>query len=175
MEGSQASRRRRVYEVLEVAHSGDRLSLVVDVALIVLVAANILAIILESIDSLFVRYGPFFTVFETFSVAVFSLEYGLRIWSAPERETVEVQTPWQKRRAHAITPLALADLLAIMPFYLTALLPFDLRFLRVLRLLRIFKLTRYSRAMSMLMQVLYTERRAFGAALSLLFVAVIDR
>ena len=165
--------RRRVYEVLEVASPGDRLSQIVDVALIALVAANIAAIILESIDSLFVSHGAFFATFETLSVMVFTVEYGLRIWSASEREAPAGASSWQKRRAHAASPMAVADLLAILPFYLTGLFQMDLRFLRVLRLLRIFKLTRYSRAMSLLLQVLYTERRAFGAALSLLVVAVI--
>ena len=163
--------RRRVYEVLEVASPDDRLSWVVDFALISLVAANILAIILESIDALFVRYGSFFASFEAVSVFVFSIEYFLRVWSAPERETPE--TPWRQRRAHMLSPLAIADLLAIVPFYLTAIFQVDFRFLRVLRLLRILKLTRYGHAMGMLLSVLYSERRAFGAALSLLIVAVI--
>lgn len=168
--------RRRVYEVLEVASPDDRLSRVVDFALISLVAANILAIILESIDSLFVRYGSFFASFETVSVFVFSLEYFLRVWSAPERQTPgarEAISAWRQRRAHMLSPLAIADLLAIVPFYLTAIFQVDFRFLRVLRLLRILKLTRYAHAMSMLLSVLYSERRAFGAALSLLIVAVI--
>ena len=165
--------RRRVYEVLEVASPDDRLSRIVDFALISLVAANILAIILESIDSLFVRHGSFFASFETVSVFVFSLEYFLRVWSAPERETQGAISAWRQRRAHMLSPLAIADLLAILPFYLTAVFQVDFRFLRVLRLLRILKLTRYAHAMSMLLSVLYSERRAFGAAFSLLIVAVI--
>lgn len=73
----------------------------------------------------------------------------------------------------ALTPMALVDLLAILPFYLGMFFSLDLRFLRVLRLLRIFKLTRYSSAMSLLLKVLQDERQAFGAAFSILIIIMI--
>ncbi|MDP0497693.1 MAG: ion transporter [Verrucomicrobiota bacterium JB024] len=76
------------------------------------------------------------SVFEIFSVLVFSVEYVIRLsLSRPPR-------------AYALSFLGIADLLAILPFYLG--LGLDLRALRgfrLLRLFRIFKLVRYSRAM----------------------------
>jgi voltage-gated potassium channel len=66
--------------------------------------------------------------------------------------------------------MALIDLLAILPFYLTLSLSVDLRFLRVVRLLRIFKLTRYSSAMTVLLSVLREESSSLFAALFVLLV-----
>lgn len=65
---------------------------------------------------------------------------------------------------YVLSPMALIDLFAIMPFYLPMILPVDLRFLLMLsltRLLRIFKLNRYSESLNMLGRVLKREREQF--------------
>ena len=69
--------------------------------------------------------------------------------------------------------MALIDLFAILPFYLSFFFTIDLRFLRVLRLLRVLKLTRYSSAMSMLLDVLRRESNTFFASFFLLLVLLI--
>ena len=56
--------------------------------------------------------------------------------------------------------MMIIDLLAILPFYLYLLVPFDLRALRVLRLFRLFrllKLLRYSPALLTLKRVVARE------------------
>lgn len=165
--------RRRTYEVLEVSTSGDMLSRVVDLSLIVLISANVGAVVLESMPALFTSYRELFIAFEQVSLVVFSAEYALRLWAAREAPGAERTTPAKLRWSYARSPQALVDLAAIAPFYLSAVLPLDLRFLRVLRLLRVFKLTRYSGAMNMLLEVLYRERRGFGAALSILAIVMV--
>ena len=67
-----------------------------------------------------------------------------------------------------LTPLALIDLVAILPFYLAFLLPVDLRFMRVFRLVLIFKLTRYQVSMSLLARVLRNEAGPIAAAVFVL-------
>lgn len=49
--------------------------------------------------------------------------------------------------------MAIIDILAIAPFYLSAFFTIDLRFLRILRLLRMVKLTRYSSGMNRMAEV----------------------
>lgn len=58
--------RRRVYEILEVARPGDTLSRVVDISLVSLVAVNVLAVVLNSVDDLVTRHEAVFEVFEFF-------------------------------------------------------------------------------------------------------------
>ncbi|MCP4005667.1 MAG: ion transporter [bacterium] len=162
-----------MHDVLEVAHTGDLTSRVVDVFLVTLVATNVLAVILESVESYSQQYEVFFTTFEQLSVLFFSLEYGLRVWAIAEAREYETDSSWKRRLQFMFTPLALADLLAILPFYVSGIFGVDLHSMRVLRLLRIFKLTRYSAAMTMVLSVFRSESRAFGAALFILFVALI--
>ncbi len=165
-----AAVRQRVYEVLEVGRPGDRLSRWVDLCLITLVATNLLAVILESVEWIRDVFAVEFARFELLSVAVFSLEYLLRLWTAG---IATGQRGWRARWSYVRQPLAVADLLSIAPFYFAALFDMDLRFLRVLRLLRALKLTRYSGALRMLFDVVHQERKALGSALFILVVMLV--
>lgn len=72
------------------------------------------------------------------------------------------------------TPLALIDLVAIIPFYLGFFFGLnDLRVLRSLRLLRILKVTRYSRSLELLMSVLRQETENLLSVLSMLLVLMV--
>jgi voltage-gated potassium channel len=72
-----------------------------------------------------------------------------------------------------LSPVALIDLIAIVPFYLSLYMTIDLRFLRVLRLLRLFKLTRYSPALGALLDVIQKESEALMAAILVLLMMLI--
>lgn len=169
---SVARLRRRTHEILENARSGDELSFVVDVGLIALVTGNVLAVVLQSVDALDARYRDLFEGFERVSVAAFTAEYLLRIWSAAERAE-EHGGAMRSRLRYVFSPMALADLAAIAPFYLSALFSVDLRFLRILRLLRVLKLTRYSGAMHRFGEVVRSQQSAFATAFALLLLVMI--
>lgn len=145
--------RRRVYEVLEVGQGDDGASRWIDQILIWLILLNVIAFAAETAPALRERYGVWLHLFDMISVAVFSLEYALRIWSCVEMPFLRRLPPWRARLRFALRPQTLIDLLAILPFYLGALLPVDLRILRLFRVLRLLKLARYSPALHALTQV----------------------
>lgn len=158
--------KRRVYQVLEVAHPDDRLSRIIDRSLVVLIVANVVAVVIETVEPIHARYASEFWVFEVASVAIFTVEYLLRMWVCNEHLSLARDGPIEARLKFAVTPFALIDLAAIVPFYIALILPFaDLRLLRVFRLLRLLKLVRYSPALATLGRVLRNERRALVGAL----------
>ena len=163
--------RKAVYDVLERSDRSDKLGRSVDVALILLIAVNVVAVIAETVDWVHARYAEWFAALELFSVVVFSIEYVARLWGCVEDERYKGEP--MARLKYAATPLALIDLVAILPFYLTLFFTIDLRFLRVLRLLRIFKLTRYSSAMTMLLDVIREESSSFFAGFFILIVLLV--
>ncbi len=170
------SYRRRVYELFE-PRLGGRAGRAVDWAILLLIAVNVTAVMLETVEPIFARYAQAFHWLEVVSVAIFTVEYAARIWSAVEAE--EYSAPIRGRVRFALKFLVLIDLLAILPFYLAALgVGLDLRFLRALRLVRLFrvlKLARYSDAMERFVEVLKDRREklviAFSANLVLLMVS----
>lgn len=163
--------RKRTAEVLFSANKDEPVTHFVDIALIILIALNVLAVVLESVKDIHAAAPDAFYYFEVFSVAIFTVEYLARVWCV-------IDNPWDDRHTHPIRGrvrymfrlMAIIDLLAIAPFYLSMFFVTDLRMLRALRLLRIFKLTRYSSAMTLLLMVLREEGRTIGAAL---FVSIL--
>ncbi|NVK17079.1 MAG: ion transporter [Methylocystaceae bacterium] len=167
------TRRNRIYEVMEIGGKEDLASKIFDIVLIALITLNVLAVILESVKSIHEGWEIYFQAFDTFSVLVFTVELGLRIWTIIENPDPSYQHPVWGRLKYLCTPMAIIDIIAILPFYLGFIVSLDLRFMRVLRLLRVFKLTRYSSAMSIMLTVLKQEARAFGAALFVLLLLMI--
>ena len=71
--------------------------------------------------------------------------------------------PCAARLKYALSAAGIIDLIAVLPFWFTMVLPTDFRFVLVFRMVRFFKIARYSPAMRSLLDVLYNERRAlFG-------------
>ncbi|MCC5826414.1 ion transporter [Alkalimonas sp.] len=167
--------RATVAQWLEPSCEHNKRYLWVDIALILLIGLNVIALILQSIEALDQQYHHYFLYFELFSITVFTLEYGARIWSIVDAPEYQQQsgTAWQKRWRYIRSPMAIIDLLAILPFYLGFIIELDLRYLRVFRLLRVFKLTRYSRAMQLLMNVFREERFSLFAAFAVLFIIML--
>lgn len=160
--------KRRVYEVLEIAQPGDRLSSAFDVFFLVLIFANVATLMLETVPELQERYGAAFATFETVSVAVFSLEYLLRLWSADQ--SPRFRGVPRGRLRYALTPLAILDLLSVLPYWL-AMTGLDLRVLRAIRLfrvLRVAKLVRYSSALQTFIRVIHAKREELVVTIGLL-------
>lgn len=154
----------RVFAMLEPGNGNSRYF---DPFIMGLILLNVAAVVLETVDWIYAAYLPLFQAFEIFSVAVFTVEYLLRIWSCTEDP--RYKDPLWGRLRFLIMPLALVDLLAILPFYLP--FAFDLRFLRAMRLFRLFrilKLARYSDSMQTFADVLRLKKEE----LLLMFFAI---
>lgn len=167
------SLRRRVYDVVEGGQGETRESQIFDAAIVTLIVLNVAAMVLETVPSIRESYGPLLSLFETAVVAIFTAEYLLRLWSCVESPFLSRMSPLKARLSLARSPALIIDLLAILPFYLNELLPFNLGVLRMLRLLRFFKLSRYSPAMSTLIRVIENERKPLLGAALLLLTAIL--
>ncbi len=164
------SLRYRIYQLLDHRHPGIA-SKIVDISIMLLITLNVLAVILESVDEYYLTYQPWFDGFELLSVSAFSIEYFLRVWCCVENP--RFQDPVRGRMRYMLTPMAIVDLLAFLPFYLTYFFELDARFLRVLRLVRMFKLTRYSSALDLLLAVIQREASAFISAIFVMVIIII--
>jgi len=167
--------RKRVAQIFSTNIASDYLGKFVNSALFLLIFANVIAIILESVTSIEQQFAHIFKAFDTFSVIIFTIEYFARLWSCvdlPDYEDKEKHAV-KLRLKYMLTPMAIIDLVAILPFYLSMFFALDLRVLRVFRLLRIFKLTRYSAAMKILISVLKEEMPALVAAYFIMFTVIV--
>jgi voltage-gated potassium channel len=165
--------RHRTYEVLEHGPVGDRRERVVSRLLILLVLINVAAIVFESVPRYDAAYGGLFLAIEMVSLAVFTAEYGLRIFVAAEHAPFRAMTPLRARLHYMLSPNGVIDLVSVLPFWLAFAVPAEFRVILLLRIVRFLKLARYSPAMRSLLDALYAERRALFGCLVILFGATL--
>jgi len=138
-----------------------------EITLILLISLNVAAVILETVSSIYAEWHFALDFFEGVSLVVFVAEYAARLWVAPEDPRFRSRLAWIR------SPLAVIDLLAILPALLYLIFPMDLRLLRTFRMLRLLKLTRYSPALGMLFAVFEEEAGAFFAGFFILMLMLI--
>ncbi|HEV2704476.1 MAG TPA: ion transporter [Pyrinomonadaceae bacterium] len=165
-----AKLKRRTFEIVELPSSRDLPSRLFVIFIMTLIVFNVAAVMLETVEELGRPFARFFSLLEGFSVTVFTVEYLLRLWSCTSDP--RYAGALRGRLRYALSPLALVDLMAVLPFYME-FLPVDLRFvrsLRLFRLLRIFKLARYSASLRTLDDVVRSKKEEL---LVTVFVVVI--
>jgi len=139
---------------------------IVEFGILILICINLLVLILQT-DKNYNKYSSVFSLIETLSVIIFSIEYLFRIVLLDKIMNI-------------FKPMLLVDFIAILPFYLGSLCD-DLLFLRIFRLFRffrLFKLTRYSLAMQRIKNIFISKKEeliVIGSffVISLLFFSII--
>lgn len=123
-----------------------------DLILIIVIVLSVIAVLLDSVASINVRYHAQLYALEWMFTLLFTVEYALRLYSTGSI------------RRYAFSFFGLVDLCSILPTYLSLLVPgasflLVIRVLRVLRIFRILKLMRYIGEANILMRALASSRR----------------
>jgi voltage-gated potassium channel len=137
-----------------------------DLFLIASIVLSVLAVVLESVGHIEATSGPLLRTVEWGFTILFTVEYVLRLSC--------VKRPWQYARSF----FGLVDLLAILPTYVSLILPGSqyllvIRILRVLRVFRVLKLAQYLTAAQILRRALYTSRRKIAVFLCAVLTLVV--
>lgn len=137
-----------------------------DVGLLIIISLSLFVVIIESVPTVRENHGAFLLTLEWFFTALFTIEYGLRLYSA-------VNT-----RRYALSFYGVVDLLAILPTYLSIVIGGSqsllvIRGLRLLRLFRIFKLARFSTEAEILTKAIIASRPKITVFLGTVITVVI--
>ncbi|WKB54046.1 ion transporter [Eleftheria terrae] len=137
-----------------------------DLFLIGAILLSVLVVTLDSVQGLHQRHRTAFNVLEWFFTLLFTAEYVGRLLC--------VQRPLR----YVLSFFGIVDLLAILPAYLSALVPelhllMDVRILRLLRIFRIFKLSQYAQEYRLLVRALANSRRKILVFLGFVLMVVL--
>ena len=141
--------------------------------MVVLIFLNIIAVAFETVEPFYFQYAMYFNIFEAFSIILFTVEYILRLWICTYKTGFGGHIGG--RIKYALTPMALVDLVSVLPFYLPMFMAIDLRTikaLRLMRLFRIFKLGRYSTAFMMFKNVIREKKEELLLSAFMIFIAL---
>ncbi|HSY61305.1 MAG TPA: ion transporter [Cytophaga sp.] len=157
-----ATIKQTVFSILEKDPKSNTLGWlthVINYLIVALVFCNIIAVVIQTETDIAIKYNVYFSLLEMVSVSFFTIEYILRLWVSNLYRPYS--QPFWGRIKYMLTPMAIIDLLAILPYYLLILTPIDFRFISILRffrILRIFKLRRYSHAVNTLWRVIVDKK-----------------
>ena len=120
------------------------------------------------------RYGSLFLVLENITVAMFCLDYLLRIWTAkyahPESGSLKAV------RKYILSFTGIVDMLSFLPYYLPIFFPSGavaFRMLRIMRVFRLFRINSYYDSFKLITEVLNSKRQQlFSSVFTILILMV---
>ncbi|MFW2176352.1 MULTISPECIES: ion transporter [unclassified Moraxella] len=134
-----------------------------DVILLCAIVASVIVVMLDSVLLFQLKYGQLFYYLEWVFTILFSIEYGLRLYSAPNR------------LRYLFSFYGIVDFLSILPTYITVLTALSVqslivvRVLRILRIFRILKMAEYMQQAGFLAMALRSSRHK----IAVFFVSVL--
>jgi voltage-gated potassium channel len=165
--------RSQVAKLLDPGHESSIARTAVRVLLLAAILASVSVVVLETVESLAERHHVLFTAIEIIAVGIFTLEYALRLWIAPEGNLGQGTTARRARLRYAVSAFGVIDLLAFLPFYVNLLLPIHPDLLHLLRLLRLLKIARDAPGLSLFVAVLRNERRPLLISLMVMLILLV--
>jgi voltage-gated potassium channel len=155
--------RKRIFEIVEMAKSGDAASNIYDTIMMLVIITSIIPLAFKSSNIIF------FAI-DKVAALIFAIDYVLRLLTADYK----LNKGGASFAIYPFTPMAIVDLVAILPsfgvlsagFRLAKLLRL-LRALRVLRVFRTVKLFRYSKSVSIIADVIYEQKTPLLAVCTL--------
>lgn len=149
--------KKRLYNLLEGANLEGGRADIYDVLMMLIIALSMIPLMVKETNACLIAIDWIVSV-------VFIVDYVLRWWTADLK--------WRKGplsyAIHPFTPMAIIDLLSILPVFVGLSAGFRLlrlsRFLRTLRVFRAFKLLRYSKSCLMIKNAIYAQRHSLISA-----------
>ncbi|MFP1684306.1 ion transporter [Alloalcanivorax sp. C16-1] len=137
-----------------------------DQLLILAIIASVVAVTLDSVQSIHQRHGTLLYAAEWFFTVLFTLEYIIRLWVS------------DRPLRYARSFYGVVDLVSVIPTYLSLLLPganylLTIRALRVLRVFRVLKLAHLMEEANQLGSTLVRTRRKIGVFMFAVVVVII--
>ncbi|MBD3231807.1 ion transporter [Candidatus Dependentiae bacterium] len=165
--------KKYLWEIVNPEKEGDKYSKAFDIFILTLILLNTIAIILATIQNIYEQFYYLFYYFEIFSIAIFTIEYVLKVWLCTQQ--YRYRSPIKGRLRFMLTPQAIIDFMAFAPFYIP-FFTYDLRFIRIIRFLRIIRLLKiqtYLSALNIITKVLRKKKEELAVTGMIFTILVI--
>ena len=150
---------QEIYDIINRDRQGDWISRIYDWFMLVMIMASITPL-------MFINDYPVFKIIEIITIIAFVIDYILRWYTA----NIRLKKGWLSYLIYPFTPMAIIDLLSILPGFNLVTREFKLlRLTRLLKIVRLLKVFRYSDKITLFVRVLNKERQVL---LSVLMLAV---
>ena len=162
-------RKEELFSIIQIGDKSNRISRMFDFFITVTIIANILVTFLQTFSQL-ATFASIFKAIEVITIAIFCVEYLLRIWTAeylyPERSRARA------RLRFLVSFDGIVDLLTIIPvFFLSGFVIF--RMLRVARIFHLFRLNARYDSFNVITTVLYEKRNQIISSVFIVLILML--
>jgi len=162
--------RKRIFEIIELSDGNDKLSRLYDVVMMCAIVISLIPLAFKETNSLFLAV-------DYITASIFIIDYLLRFITADyklkaARENTENEQKFgggvKPFLIYPFTPMAIIDLLAILPTFTIIASGFKIlklfRLLRTFRVFKVFKIVRYSKSITVISNVIKKQKEPLLAA-----------
>lgn len=166
-------KKKRIFDIIQIGFDEDWQSRSFDIVLMLMILANLFIAVYSTFDSAEPYMGILGTI-ELFTVIAFTIEYGLRIWTAeylyPENSKGQAVIKY-------ITSFSgIIDMLSFLPYFLPIFFPMGIvafRMFRVVRIFRLFRVNAYYDALNVIGDVIRGKKDQILSSIFILLVLML--
>lgn len=166
-------KKRRIFEIIQIGRNTDFISRLFDFTIVLAILLNLGLAIFSTFDSS-ANYTSIIYTIEAVSVFLFTIEYGLRIWTADY--LYPTASKGKARMKYMFSFTGLVDLLSFFPFYLPFFFPTGtvaFRVFRVIRIFRLFRINNYYDSLNLITDVLKSKKQQLLSSVFIVFILMI--
>lgn len=166
--------RQRVFEIIEVGYSSDRISRGYDLVAALAILANLTAELLGTVENIRLQYETILSAVEIVTLAFFAVDYVLRLWTSNILHPNK--TPLRALLSYCFSFTGLIDLLCFLPQLLHAFFPggaIAFRLFRLVRIFRLFRVNAYYDALNVIGEVFKNKSRQLISSVFIILVLML--
>ena len=167
-------RKKRVFEIIEVGAPGDYVSRVYDFFGAIAIIINLIVSIMYTFEDVRAEAGELLLCIEGLTVAFFTVDYALRVWTAHylRPDQVRKKAVWK----YMVSFTGLVDLFSFLPYYLPFFFPAGVaafRMLRVVRIFRLFRINAYYDSLNVITAVISSKRQQIISSVYIIVILML--
>ena len=166
-------KKKRIFDIIQIGFDEDWQSRAFDIMLMVMILANLFIAVYSTFDSAEPYMGILGAV-ELITVVAFTIEYGLRIWTA------EYLYPDKSKKQAAVKYITsfsgIIDMLSFLPYFLPIFFPMGIvafRMFRVVRIFRLFRVNAYYDALNVIGDVIRGKKDQILSSIFIILVLML--
>lgn len=163
-------KKKRIFEIIQIGKETDMISRLFDFTIVLAILLN-LGLALFSTFDLSNGYNETMHIIELVSVILFTIEYGVRVWTADY--LYPHVSKGKARFKYMVSFTGLIDILSFFPFYLPFFFPngtIAFRMFRIIRILRLFQINNYYDSLTIITDVLKSKRQQLFSSIFIVLI-----
>lgn len=162
--------RKSIFDMVSVGVVDKPINQFYDILSTAALILNLAVAILSTFDQ-YSSYKSIFVVIEALTMAIFAVDYVLRLVSA--RYAYPMESEWGAIRSYVFSFFGLVDLLSFLPYYLPVVFPAGavaFRMIRVVRILRLFRVNAYYDSINVIRDVILAKKQQLFSSIFIILV-----